>query len=109
MNASSARAVPQAWTRDTIAPADWTVPLPDAAARELLAVLAEIRRAPVPTFLLDPKDFALDACRATMAEGRRVTRDGPMFAVLDRLPLDEMNRDEAVSIYWLMSSLLARP
>jgi len=98
-----------AWTRDTIAPADWTVTLPDTAVAELLAVRDEIRRAPVPTFLLDPKDFALDACRATMDEVRRRTQDGPMFAVLDRLPLAEVTRDEAIQLYWLMSSLLARP
>jgi alpha-ketoglutarate-dependent taurine dioxygenase len=98
-----------AWTRDTIAPNDWTVRLPPTALDELRAVRDEIRRAPVPTFLLDPSDFALDACRATMDEVRRVTREGPMFAVLDRLPLDEMDRDEAIAVYWLLSSLLARP
>ena len=32
-----------------------------------------------------------------------------MFAVLDRLPLAEVTRDEAIQLYWLMSSLLARP
>jgi alpha-ketoglutarate-dependent taurine dioxygenase len=99
----------QAWTRDTIAPNEWTVPLPAAALAEVRAVRDEIRRAPVPTFLLDPQDFRLDACRATMNEVRRVTQEGPMFAVLDRLPLDEMDRDEAIGIYWLLSSLLARP
>ena len=78
-----AMAAAQAWTRDTIKPADWTVPLPPAALAELRAVLAELRRAPLPTFLLDPADFALDACRAAMNEVRRVTQDGPMFAVLD--------------------------
>ena len=102
-------ATPRAWTRNTIASNDWTVHLPAAAAAELLAVRDEIRRAPVPLFLLDAKDFRLDACRATMDEVRRVTNDGPMFAVLDRLPLDEMTRDEAIGIYWLLSSLLARP
>ena len=109
MTAPSARALPQAWTRATIVPADWTVPLPDAAAHELLAVRDELRRAPVPTFLLDHRDFALDACRATMAEVRHVTRSGPMFAVLDRLPMDEVTREEAIALYWLLSSLLARP
>ena len=44
----------QAWTRETLASADWTVALPAAAIDELLAVRDEIRRAPVPTFLLDP-------------------------------------------------------
>ncbi|MBN9086044.1 MAG: TauD/TfdA family dioxygenase [Reyranella sp.] len=109
MTQTSARAVPQAWTRDTIAAADWTVTLTDAATRELLAVRDEIRRAPVPTFLLDPKDFALEACRAVMTEVRRVTQSGPMFAVLDRLPMAEIAGDEAIQLYWLLSSLLARP
>jgi len=99
----------QAWTRDTIAPADWTVTLPEAALAELRVVRDEIRRAPVPTFLLDPADFALQACRATMEEVRRVTQSGPMFAMLDRLPMAEMSRDEAIALYWLLSSLLARP
>jgi alpha-ketoglutarate-dependent taurine dioxygenase len=99
----------QAWTRDMIAPDDWTVRLSPAAFDELCAVRDEIRRAPVPTFLLDPKDFKLEACRTVMDEVRRVTREGPMFAVLDRLPLDGMERDEAIGLYWLLSSLLARP
>ena len=99
----------QTWTRETLASADWTVTLPAAAIGELLAVRDEIRRAPVPTFLLDPRDFRLDACRATMAEVRRRAQSGPMFAVLDRLPMDQLTRDEAIQLYWLMSSLLARP
>ena len=99
----------QAWTRETLRPGDWTVPLPADALGELHAVLADLRRAPLPTFLLDSADFALEACRATMAGVRRVTCDGPMFAVLDRLPMSEMSRDEAVQLYWLLSSLLARP
>jgi len=102
-------AVPQAWTRATIAPVDWMVPLPAAAVRELIAVRDELRRAPVPTFLLDPKEFGLDACRAVMAEVRRATQSGPMFAVLDRLPMDALSREEAIALYWLLSSLLARP
>jgi hypothetical protein len=99
----------QAWTRDTLSPNDWTVSLPPTALAELRAVVAEIRRAPVPIYLLDPRDFALEACRATMNEVRRVTREGAMFAVLDRLPMEGLSRDEAIQLYWLMSSLLARP
>ncbi len=70
---------------------------------------SEIRRAPLPTFLLDPQDFTLDACRTAMDEVRRVANEGPMFAVLDRLPMAELGRDAAIQIYWLLSSLLARP
>lgn len=97
------------WTRATIAPPDWTVRLGADARAEIRAVVAELRRAPVPLFLLDPADFELGACRATMAEVRERAQKGPMFAVLDRLPLEEMSRDEAIAVYWLISSLLARP
>ena len=64
----------RAWTRETLSPSDWTVRLPAAARAELRDVLGEIRRAPLPTFLLDPHYFALDACRTAMDEVRRVTR-----------------------------------
>src|SRR5690349_17809350 len=100
---------PQAWTRASIAPADWTVELTPAALAELRAILQELRRSPLPMFLLDPRDYALDACREVMARVRDATNRGPMFAVLDHLPMDEMSREESVSLCWLLSSLLARP
>jgi hypothetical protein len=100
---------PQAWTRASILPADWTVELTPAALTELRAVIRELRRSPVPVLLLDPRDYALDACREVMERVRAATQRGPMFAVLDRLPMDEMTREETVSVYWLLASLLARP
>jgi alpha-ketoglutarate-dependent taurine dioxygenase len=99
----------RAWTRDTISPADWTVRLTPDCLAELRCVLAELRRSPLPLFVLSPADYELDACRAAMDRVREILRDGVMFAVLDRLPLEEMTRDEAVSLYWLLSGLLARP
>lgn len=100
---------PKAWTRDTLSPGDWTVTLTDEAKDELRAVLRELRRSPLPVLVLNPADYKLDACRRVMEKVRGATRSGAMFAVLDRLPMDEMTRDEAVSLYWLLSCLLARP
>jgi alpha-ketoglutarate-dependent taurine dioxygenase len=99
----------RAWIGAQLTPADWTVKLPAEALAELRAVLAELRSSPVEMFLLDPADYALDACRATMARVRAQLRDGIMFAVLDRLPLEEMSRDEASRLYWLLSGMIARP
>jgi alpha-ketoglutarate-dependent taurine dioxygenase len=99
----------RAWTRADLAPADWTVALTPDALAELRAVLAELRRSPLPVFVLDPKDYRLDACRAVMNRVREVTQTGPMFAVLDRLPMAEMTREESFKLYWLLSCLLARP
>jgi alpha-ketoglutarate-dependent taurine dioxygenase len=100
---------PRAWTRDALQPSDWTVPLTPECRAELRGVLARIRRSPLPLLLLSPGDFMLDACRVLMGRVRRMLDDGVMFAVLDRLPIDEMSREEAVKLYWLISSLLARP
>ena len=100
---------PQAWTRASISPADWTVELTPPALAELRAVIQELRRSPVPVLLLDPRDYALDACREVMERVRAATLRGPMFAVLDRLPMEEITREESVSLYWLLASLLARP
>jgi alpha-ketoglutarate-dependent taurine dioxygenase len=100
---------PRAWTRASLAPADWTVTLPEAALAELRAVRDQLRRSPLEVFLIDPLDYRLDACRAAMAEVRARLDQGPMFAVLDRLPMGEVTREESVSLYWLLASLLARP
>jgi alpha-ketoglutarate-dependent taurine dioxygenase len=40
---------------------------------------------------------------------RAMLDDGIRFAVLDRLPMDEMSRDESTMLYWLLASLVARP
>jgi alpha-ketoglutarate-dependent taurine dioxygenase len=100
---------PAAWTRDTLKPADWTVSLPDACRAELEDVLRELRRSPLPLFMLRPEEFDLGACRALMRRIKSQLDDGIMFAVLDRLPLEIMSRDEATALYWLLASLLARP
>jgi len=34
---------------------------------------------------------------------------GPGFAIVDRLPLERIAREEAVALFWLLSSLIARP
>lgn len=99
----------QAWRRDTLTLADWTVAIPPDCLAELRAALAALRRNPLPLFLLDPDEFALDACRTLMGRLRAILDDGIMFAVLDRLPMDEMSLDESVMLYWLLANLVARP
>ena len=99
----------RAWAGRDLSPADWTIPLPAEALGELRQVLKCLRYAPLDTLLLDPADFALDACRATMETLRRQLAGGIMFAVLDRLPVEEMSRAEAKQLYWLLASLVARP
>ena len=44
-----------------------------------------------------------------MRNVRRRLDGPPMFAIVDRLPVAEMNKEEATQLYWLLANLVARP
>ena len=44
-----------------------------------------------------------------MAEAKAVLDRGCGFVVLDRLPVRELGRERSKDLYWLLSSLIARP
>ncbi len=100
---------PRAWHGPTLPRERSLVPIPPAVRAELEGALAELRRAPVPTLLLVPEHFALEATAGFMAEVRGVLEDGPGFAMLDRLPVDTMSQEEAVALYWLLMNFLEPP
>jgi alpha-ketoglutarate-dependent taurine dioxygenase len=85
------------------------LPIPPAAAEELEAAAALLANNPLPIPALDPRDFALGACRALMGEARRLLDEGPGFAILDRLPVERFGREVTTQLYWLLARLLARP
>jgi len=113
MLASSMLAEPvaetSAWRGSSLARDQYLMPIPEECAREMDAVLADLRTAPVPTLLLLPEQFRLGACARFMAEVRTRLDEGPGFVVLDRLPLDRMTRAEAVDLYWILGNLLEPP
>jgi hypothetical protein len=100
---------PEAWTAATLGPADYLVAITPDCRDELDRALRQIRLHPLPMLLLDPADFELDACRALMGRVRERLARGAMFAILDRLPVENMSLEESTALYWLLSSLLARP
>jgi len=99
----------RAWRGLSLSRGDYLVPIPAECTRELEAVLAELRAAPVPTLLLLPEHFPLEACARFMAEVRSRLDGGPGFVVLDRFDLDRMSRPEAVDLYWVLANLLEPP
>src|SRR3954462_5279718 len=99
----------QAWTRADVRDGDYRVTLSQAAHRELLNAAETLRRQPVPLLALRPASPDLPACRAAMEEVRTILTDGLRFALLDRLPIEQLTPDEAKALYWILSSMLARP
>jgi len=98
-----------AWRAAELAEADWKLPIPARCLQEIEAVVHLLRAHPVPTLVLTPAEFALDACRDFMLQVRSVLDDGAGFAVLDRLPVDAYAKSELTAIYWLLSQMIARP
>jgi alpha-ketoglutarate-dependent taurine dioxygenase len=98
-----------AWTRADVQDQDYRVTLSPAARQELLETVKTLRRQPVPLLALRPNSFEMPACRAAMEEVRLILTEGIRFALLDRLPVEELSPEEAKALYWMLSSMLARP
>jgi alpha-ketoglutarate-dependent taurine dioxygenase len=100
---------PIAWTRATLASGEGPARLGPECLAELMAAAALLRANPLPVPALDPADFDLTHCRSAMADVRSALEHGPGFVIVDRLPLERIERAGAVSLFWLLSSLIARP
>jgi alpha-ketoglutarate-dependent taurine dioxygenase len=100
---------PRAWTSDIATSDRWTVPIPANALAEIDAFLAIHRVNPMDTCLLSPEDYDLDACHTLMRQVRAQLDADLGMVVLDRLPVERYSKDEMVAVYWLLSSMIARP
>ncbi|NRF72065.1 TauD/TfdA family dioxygenase [Aquincola sp. S2] len=98
-----------AWESASLKPDDGIITLPDAARREIDAVVAVLRDNPLALEMLEPDAFRLDACRRLMATVRETLRDGVGFVIIDRLPMDVYSKEDAKAAYWLLSQLVSRP
>lgn len=82
----------------------------DAAARdELLQMTERMRAEPLPVLLRGPEQFLMSALRDFMERARGLLDERPGIAVIDRLPLDAMDEQEAVAVFWILGKLLGRP
>jgi len=100
---------PSAWLRREIRSEDYLVELSADCLDEIRRAADEIRAFPLPTILRRPDDFAMPACCQAMARVRQVLDHDRRFAIIDRLPLNAIDAEEATAIYWLLSSMVSRP
>src|SRR5262245_49593487 len=100
---------PRAWHGPDLSEDDFKVSLPEHCLAELEAVVGEQRRAPVPTLVLEPQHFQMEACRALMAGARQRLAAGLGFLIFDRLPVERWAPQEIIDVYWLLASLLEVP
>jgi alpha-ketoglutarate-dependent taurine dioxygenase len=100
---------PSVWMRRDVRSEEYRIDLSDACLDEIRRAADEIRTYPLPTVVRTPDDFTMPACRREMARVRDILDHGPRFAIVDRLPMSEMDAAEATAIYWLLSSMVSRP
>jgi len=100
---------PSVWTRRDVRAEEYRIDLSAACLDEIRRAADEIRAYRLPTVLRAPSDFAMPTCRREMARVREMLDKGRRFAIVDRLPMAEMDAAEATAIYWLLSSMVSRP
>jgi hypothetical protein len=100
---------PIVWSLDTLAPQEGIIALDADSQREIDALVATLRANPLPTLMLEPGAFELDACRAMMARAKHALESGPGFVIIDRLPVEQYSVDELKAVYWVLAQLVARP
>jgi alpha-ketoglutarate-dependent taurine dioxygenase len=98
----------KSWTRDSIAPEGWLIPLPSECVAELDEVAATVRATPRPVDTLDPADFSLGACTAVMASVRAKLETDTGLAVVDRFPVERYGQAENLAIGWLLAAMLGQ-
>jgi hypothetical protein len=102
----------RAWVRADLRREDWWFKLPPECLAELKALLPQLagRLIPVENIDVAPRVLAaLPACRALMGRVKHALDDGVRFALIDRLPIDEIGDGAAHAFYWILSSMIARP
>jgi alpha-ketoglutarate-dependent taurine dioxygenase len=98
----------KSWTRESIAPKGWLIPLPIDCVAELDEVAAAVRATPRPIDTLDPADFSLHACTAVMAAVRAKLETDTGLAVVDRFPVERYSHAENLAIGWLLAAMLGQ-
>lgn len=99
----------RAWRRADLRREDWLFTLPPQCLAELKALLPQLAGRLTPVENIDAARFELPACRALMQRIKSALDDGARFALIDRLPIDEIGDEAAQAFYWILASMIARP
>jgi alpha-ketoglutarate-dependent taurine dioxygenase len=98
-----------AWIGSQLSGDAGVVRLDDEVREEIMGLAATLDDNPLPTLALTPGDFVLPACAKLMGEVATLLKDGPGFVIIDRLPLETLQRETAIKVYWLLAHMVGRP
>ncbi|MGI9409648.1 MAG: TauD/TfdA family dioxygenase [Hyphomicrobiaceae bacterium] len=98
-----------AWQGRDLAPDAGVVRVEAECIEEIMDLARELEANPLPIEALAVDDFELPACRRMMRRAHTLVEHELGFALIDRLPLDRLQKETAVKVYWLLASMVSRP
>ncbi len=99
----------KAWVRADLKEDDWLFRLTPECMMEVRAAAKKLGTNPPPVDQIDLAKFNMPACRKLMDAVRKELDDGVRFAIVDRLPMDEIGNEAGRAVYWILSAMVARP
>lgn len=97
------------WSADELHESEWTVDLSVTAVAEVLHAAKQIAQEPSADYTTAKRNFDWPEVRLAMHELKQKVDSRPGFAVLNGLPIDDMDDAAAVEIYWHLGREIAPP
>jgi len=98
----------RAWLGADIKPQDCKIALMPAELDELRSVAERMQRNPLPTLIRKTSQFKMSLLPAFTSRVKERLDSQYGVAVIDALPLDEMDEDTAVALYWILGQFIGR-
>lgn len=99
---------PLTWVAETMLPNDGLVRLERRHLEELVAAARWLVANPLPTEMLKPEYFDMPACQDLMRGVRDTLEHGVGFAIIERMPVDEVDVETAKKLYWLLMNMVGQ-
>jgi Taurine catabolism dioxygenase TauD, TfdA family len=106
---SSMRTNLSSWAKHDLSEKDYFVRLQSVCVGEMRRILTDLRTHMLPTVLLTPDEYPMPACLEAMTHVRKMLDEGRGFAIIDRIPVEDMAVEEAIAVFWLLSTMIGRP
>ncbi len=97
------------WLARDLDPDEIVVRLGGDTRAELLALAGAIAADPLPILLRRPAQFSMPWLTAVMRAVKQRLDDGPGLAVVDGVPLDEVDAEMAKAAFWVLGQAIGQP
>ncbi len=99
----------KAWQGKNIDPSSCVISLDESCLNEIHEMVKQMQKNPLPELLCSPDQFAIPGLRSVMQTAKTCLSAGIGIAVIDALPLDDLDESFASTVFWVIGQLIGRP